>query len=159
MIAMSEGTKEKLLAGLETEILVNKKTTGEIPAFIKTFLAGFSSTQTFDVADPGKEWQEDGWVNGFDDQKKGIVNATASIAKPFPTKQLVYCGIGKNKVLLSYYTGGIRMTQHMFIIKFEGEKIIDLWFDHHWYDYQSDFVISKKDNIIQYIKKKRNDNC
>ena len=163
-IAVTNWKKEKLIAIIETENLTDKKTVVEIPNFIKLFLDGTTSNNTFDIANPDEEWQEGGWVNGFDKEKKNIAQAISSIAKPFPSKQLIYCGIGKNTALISYYIGGIKKIQNNIIIKFEGEKIVDLWFDHYYSQFgyslggTTDFVTSKV-NIINYIKNTNSRGC
>ena len=163
-MAVSNGMKEKLIAKLETENMMDKKTVEEIPDFIKSFLDGTSTNHTFDMANPDEEWQEDGWVNGFDNEKKAIIQATSSLAEPFPNKQLIYCGIGKNMALISYYIGGIRKTQNNIIIKFQNEKIVDLWFDHYnsQFGYSlggtTNFVTTKAD-IIKYIKDTNSGGC
>ena len=163
-MAVSNGMKEKLMAKLETENLIDKKTVAEIPDFIKAFLDGISSNQTFDIANPDEEWQEGGWVNGFDKEKQAIVHATSSVAKPFPNKQLIYCGIGKNMALISYYMGGIKKTQNNIIIKFDGEKIVDLWFDYYNSQFgyslggNTNYVTTKAD-IIKYIKDINSGGC
>jgi len=162
-IAESNGNKLKLLPTLENEKLSEKKNVNEIPGFIKAFLDSISTNKTFDMADPGTEWQTGGWINGFDDQQKNIVNAVSSVAKPFSNKQLIYFGLGKNMALLSYYTGGIQMTQHIAIIKFKDTHIIDLWFgnnsfDYDWLNGRSVFVTTKNE-IIKYLRTSRSGNC
>ncbi len=158
-IAMSNGTKEKLVAKLESENLVEKKKTDDIPSFIKAFLDSISVNKTFDIGNPGEAWKAGGWLTGFDDQSKSIINATSCAAKPFPTKQLAYCGIGKNMAIISYYTGGIRMAQHVIILKFKGKQIVDLWFDNNSYGCISSSVLNKKDGILNFINKMNNNNC
>ena len=163
-IAVTNWNKEKLMAILETENLVNKKTVEEIPDFIKTFLNSISINQTFDIANPGEAWHEGGWVNSFDNEKKVIVNATSSVAKPFAPRQLIYCGIGKNMALISYFIGGIETKQNNIIIKFENKKIVDLWFDGYYSQFgyslggTTDFVTTKAD-IINYIKNTNSGGC
>ncbi|MES2763051.1 MAG: hypothetical protein V4677_12635 [Bacteroidota bacterium] len=163
-MAVANWYKEKLFKTLETENLVDKKTVSEIPGFIKAFLDGTTYNNEFDITDPGKEWQEGGWVIGFDKEKKNIAHAISSVAKPFPTRQLIYCGIGKNIALISYYIGGIETKQHNIIIKFENEKIVDLWFDYYYSQFgyslggTTNFVTSKTD-IMKYIKNTNSGGC
>ena len=64
-IAINNGIKEKLIATLEAETLVDKKTVEEIPYFIKRFLDCISTNQTFDMENPDEAWKEGGWLNGF----------------------------------------------------------------------------------------------
>jgi hypothetical protein len=160
VIAMSNGTKEKMLAKLEQENLIEKKKVAEIPDFIKRFLDGISENKNFDIADLGKDWQDDSWIHGFDKNTTATEKATSYIAKPFPSKQLLYCGVGKNMAILSYYTGGIRMAQHVIIFKFEGTEIVDIWFDNNSHGCDSGIKSgSKKDGLIKYVKSMTNTNC
>ena len=156
-IAKSNGTKEKMLVLLEKENLREKKTVAEIPAFIKTFLDGISENNNFDIANSGEEWNEGSWIHGFNENTSATEKATTYIAKPFPTKQLIYFGIGKSVAMLSYYSGGIRMSQHVMIIKFEGKKIVDLWVDNNSYGCNSGSKVgTKKDVLIKYVKTMNN---
>lgn len=163
-IAIMNWTKEKLVSFLETESLIDKKTVAEIPDFIKTFLNDISTNQTFDMSNPDEEWQESCWVNSFDKEKKNIAHAISSVAKTFPTKQLIYCGIGRNTAIISYYTGGIKKMQNNMIIKFENKKIVDLWFDRYYSQFgytlggTTNFVTSKNE-IINYIKNTNSGGC
>ncbi len=163
-MAVTNWNKEKLMTILETENLVDKKTVEEIPDFIKTFLNNISTNQTFDMANPDEEWREGSWINGFNNEQKTIVHATSSVAKPFPSRQLIYCGIGKNMALISYYIGGIKKTQSNMMIKFENDKIIGLWFDYYYSQFgyslggTTDFVTTKTD-IISYIKNTNSGGC
>ncbi|MES2516196.1 MAG: hypothetical protein V4580_18720 [Bacteroidota bacterium] len=158
-IAMANGTKQKMLLSLNKENLIEKKTVEEIPDFIKTFLDGISENNNFDIADLGEEWQDGSWTHSFE-KNTSTEKATAYIAKPFPTRQLIYCGVGKNVALISYYTGGIRMAQHVMILKFEGQKMMDLWFDNNSYGCDSGANPgTKKDGLIKYVKSMTNNNC
>ncbi|MBI3521318.1 MAG: hypothetical protein HY062_18400 [Bacteroidetes bacterium] len=162
-IAISIGTKEKMLALLEKETLHEKKTINEIPDFIKTFLGNLSPNKTMDMANPNEAWLEGGRISGFDTERKAIPDATTSIANPFPSRQLVYFGIGKNAALISYFAGGIQKTQHAIILKFQNNKIVDLWFDNYpsQFDWLGDNtgIIATKAGIIKYIKEMNNGNC
>lgn len=158
-IAIANWNRDKLVSQLEKENLVEKKTIDEIPNFIKAFLDSISINKTFDMANPGEAWQEGGWVNGFDNQNKTIVNGVNSVAKPFPSKQLVYCGLSKNMALISYFTGGIRLAQHVMMIKLKEKTIVNLWFNNNWRNFDSDFDVVRKDSLIKYIKVMNNNNC
>jgi hypothetical protein len=163
-IAVSNWCKEKLISIVETEKLTDKKTVAEIPGFIKSFLDGTTVNNEFYISDPGEEWQEGGWLIGLDSEKKAILHATSSVAKPFPNRQLIYCGIGKNIALISYYIGGIETKQNNIIIKFQNEKVVDVWFDHYYSQFgyslggTTDFITTKID-IIKYIKNMNSGGC
>jgi hypothetical protein len=158
--AMANGTKQKMLINIDKEDLSEIKTVEEIPGFIKTFLDETSENNNFDMANAGDEWQDGSWIHGFNKNTTSTEKATAYIAKPFPTKQLIYFGVGKNIALLSYYTGGIRMAQHVMILEFKGEKITNLWFDNNSYGCDSGINPgTKKDGLIKYVKSMTNNNC
>ena len=138
-IILANRNKKTLVAALVTETLTQKTTVAEIPDFIKTFLAGVSDDKIFDMANPNEKYQV-GWF----DLGKGV-----------PTKQLIYFGASKNMALFSYYSGGIRRYQHLAIIKFQDNKIVDFWYDNY------DVSAKTKDEMIEYLKseKTRNGNC
>jgi hypothetical protein len=135
-LVFANRNKKTLVAALEEEKLVDKNTVLEIPDFIKTFFAAISDETEFSMANPGEKYQV-GWF----DLGKGV-----------PTKQLIYFGIGKNIALFSYYSGGIRRYQRLAIIKFEGTKIVDFWFDNY------DVSAKTKQEMIEYLKDNRTRN-
>ncbi len=132
-IILANRNKKILVAALVAENLTQKTTVAEIPDFIKTFLAGVADDKKFDLANPDEKYQV-GWF----DLGKGV-----------PTKQLVYFGAGKNIALISYYSGGLRRWQHLAIIKFQDNKIVDFWYDNY------DVSAKTKDEMIEYLKGER----
>ena len=163
-LAMSGWKKEKMIELIATENLIEKKTVEDIPEFIKTFLAHISPNKTCEMANPGEAWQEGGWVNGFKKEQKNIANATCCVAKPFASKQLIYCSIGKNIALVYYYSGGIRKTEQVNIIKFKNNKVVDFWFNNpgfnfSWVENDTTGFIGSKEGIINYLKTIKTGNC
>ena len=138
-IILAGRNKKTLVANLLLEKLIDKKQVEEIPDFIKVFLSNVSKDKEFSMANPGEKYQE-GWF----DQGKGT-----------PTKQLIYFGMGKSVVLFSYYSGGIRRRQNLIILKYEGNKIIDYWYNNY------DLDAKTKSEMIEYLKDNRirKDNC
>lgn len=132
-IILANRNKKTLVAVLVAENLTQKTTVAEIPDFIKTFLADVSDDKKFAMANPNEKYQM-GWF----DFGKGV-----------PTKQLVYFGAGKNIALISYYSGGLRRYQHLAIIKFQDNKIVDFWYDNY------DVSAKTKDEMIEYLKGER----
>lgn len=53
---------------------------------------------------------------------------TDAILDPtLPRRQLVYLGVSPDFVLLSYYSGGIGLSQSVVIFQLQGQRIKDLW--------------------------------
>lgn len=129
-----------LLLDLDKAYLADKKAVADIPAFIKTFLDSISDDKDFSIANPDENWKS-GCTDLVVVNKKGNV-----ISKKLARRQLVYFGLGKNIALLSYYTGGIGKSQHLALIKFQDEKIIDFWF-------KNDIIfVSTKHEILKIIR-------
>jgi hypothetical protein len=107
--------------------LAEKKTVSEIPVFIKSFLDNL--TDTFSIANPGEDWQV------------GCI-----IDEPLPSRQLIYLGVGSDIALMTYYTGGIGKSEHILILKFSDNKILDFWCGNIATD------LTNKTEIINYLK-------
>lgn len=161
-VIQKDRNKKRLLKRLETEVLAEKQNTSEIPGFIKAFLDSISHNRKFDVANPGEEWQI-GITNFgkqvinkiYDPSKKDSVIKVFWDGQQLPTKQLVYFGIGEDIALISYFCGGIRLTQYAAIIKFENNTITDFWYGNIF-----EFATTKKETIKNIrLSGKRNDRC
>lgn len=143
-----------LIADLEKSDLDEKKTVAEIPSFIKTFLD--SLTDNFSIANPGEVWKvgctspmeiDNSTQKKSIDPKTGDTIITVSIkTKDVPTRQLVYFGLGKDIALMTYYTGGIGKSEHIIIIKFDDNKIVDFWCGNILID------LTNKAEILKYLK-------
>lgn len=146
-----------LMIDLEKSTLIEKKTMAGVPDFIKAFLDSISYDKSFDIANPGEDWQvgcttdlgNQIQTKIYDKEKKDTVMMISwdGIGKRLPSKQLVYFGLGKNIALLSYFTGGIGKSQHVNIIKFNSDKIVDFWFE------MGIPFGSTKNELIKYIKR------
>jgi hypothetical protein len=66
--------------------------------------------------------------------------------KDVPTRQLVYFGSGKDIGVMTYYTGGIGKSEHIIIIKFDDNKIVDFWCGKIFTD------LTNKAEILKYLK-------
>ena len=127
-----------ILANLSLPALINdlsiaelkeKYTAKDIPVFIKSTLENLTH-DNFSIADPGQNWQ-----------------STDVIVEKLPARQLIYLGIGKNITLITFLKGGVGESEHILIIKYEGQRIIDFWCGN---------ILSRVDNkadIIKYLKK------
>jgi len=144
VIIVEDINKRALLADLSAQKLNDKSSTEQIPGFIKAFLESVSYDKKFEMANPNEEYQI-GWKTD---------------EKILPNKQLIYFGTGKNIALLSYNSGGLQKAQRVAIIKFEGQKVIDYWFNNDNFSSKS-VAISTQEQIIKYLKesKNKNGNC
>ena len=128
----SNKNKQTLLNIITTEVLKEKHSKTEIPAFILTFMESLSENNKFEMANPGEPWYVND-IMGFtlskmyDSQKKDTVDIVTPSQKILPHYQFVYFGISKNMALLSYYSGGLRMSQNVVMLHFKNNKIIDFW--------------------------------
>lgn len=134
-IVLADLNRKNLVAELAAEDLDDKSTVAEIPEFIKFFLDSISGEESFNMAEPGQDYKV-GWF-----PQKGV-----------PDRQLVYFGSGKNIALLSFNVGGAKKTQNVAIIKFEGQRVVDFWFE-----VNSD-PGTKKNEIIAYLKRDKSKN-
>lgn len=100
-----------------------------IPVFRKSFLESFSN-DNFTIADPGKEW-----------------NCCCDQNRIHPNRQLICQGNKENLFVISYLTGGIGTIQHLALIKYRNERIIDFWVE----IVQGD--LDNKAGIIEALKK------
>jgi hypothetical protein len=111
-----------LIADLGKSDLRDKDAVTDIPDFVKAFLDSISPEKKFSIANP------------HEDFKAGCTNLTVlnekgdTLLKPLPGKQMVYLGLNANMVLLSYYTGGLGKAQHIALIKFQNNRVVDFWF-------------------------------
>ncbi|WP_375437684.1 hypothetical protein [uncultured Hymenobacter sp.] len=51
-----------------------------------------------------------------------------------PTRQLVYLGVSPGLVLVSYYRGGVGLSQSVVLFRLQGQTIQDLWHGYVWDD-------------------------
>lgn len=116
-----------LIDDLNKSDLNEKKTVQEIPGFIKTFLNKL--TGNFSIANPGENW-----------------NATDVTDERLPFRQFVYFGVGKDIALFSYYSGGIGESEHILIIKFKENNIVDFWCGNIL-----EKEVSNKEGILNFI--------
>jgi hypothetical protein len=149
---LNNNNLKSLISDLEKTDLDEKKTVAEIPSFIKSFLD--SLTDNFSIANPDEDWQVGCVIIGKQIQKKvydkntgdTLIEITFDNSEPLPSRQLIYLGIGKNIALMTYYTGGIGKSEHIIIIKFDDEKIVDFWCGNILTD------LTNKAEILKYLK-------
>jgi len=128
MVILANQNLQSLINDLDQSILVEKMTVNEIPRFIKSFLVELTD-ENFSIANRGEEWQ----VNDVADEE-------------LPFRQLIYFGLGKDLVLMVYYTGGIAKSEHILIFKYQKKNITDFWCGNIIKE------ITSKDEILKYLK-------
>lgn len=112
-IIYTNQNKKALLAELAKEEMSEMHTVEEIPYVIQHFLDSIAANGKFDIADPGAQCNDQ----------------PIAIGKEIPSRKLVHFSIGEHIALLSFSTTGVDSSQHVAIIKFQHDKVLDLWFD------------------------------
>jgi hypothetical protein len=153
---VGDGNLEILLRDVKSPDFKTKNSVQDIPVFIKTFLD--SLADTFSIANPGEDWKcccTSPMEMDYSTQKKtvdpktGDTIYTVSMKEKYvPLRELTYLGIGRNTAVMTYHTGGWGVMEHILIIRFEGEKIVD--FRHG--NVEKD--IATKAAIIQYLEER-----
>ena len=118
-----------LILCLENAELKESKNIADIPVFIREALNNWT-TDNFSIANKGENWQATDVVS-----EKGL-----------PKRKLIYLGIGEDISLISYYIGGIGVSERILIIRHNNENIIDFWCGYSFKDHKS------KEEIIEYLK-------
>jgi hypothetical protein len=86
-------------------VLKSKK---DIPDFIKGQLTGFNDQS---LADPGEKFQE---------PADSIVDST------LPGRKLVFLAKSNDLIVINYLRGGAKSGEHLALIQYKGEQIIDV---------------------------------
>ena len=148
---LNNNNLRSLIEDLEKTDLAEKKTIAEIPSFIKSFLD--SITDNFSIANPYEDWQV-GCVRISEqiekkvyDKKTGdtLIEITFDNSQQLPSRQLIYLGLGKDIALMTYYTGGWAKSEHIIIIKFDNNNIVDFWCGNITPD------VTNKAEILKYL--------
>jgi len=126
---------QHLISDLEKAKLNEKNTVEEIPNFIKSFLD--SLTDNFSITNPGDEWQNDCIIRFKQNEVVEKIYDTAltdtltivsyDSKETLPLRQLKSFWSGRSIALMTYYTGGWGIIEHIIIIKYDNKKIIDFW--------------------------------
>ncbi|HEY2581943.1 MAG TPA: hypothetical protein VGI43_09055 [Mucilaginibacter sp.] len=103
-----------------------------IPDFIKSFLKQLSNDQ-FTIANPGKAW-----------------NCCCDRNDSIPNRALICHGSDKNLFFMTYLTGGVGESEHLILIRYKDDTIVDFWagtLSGH---------LSSKNAIVQYLIRNKN---
>jgi hypothetical protein len=109
--------------------VANKR--NHIPAFIKRELNCLA--HGFRIANPNKPY-----------------NATDAVIRRLAMRQLRFLAISKSLFVLYYLKGGLGLSGHILLVRFDKEKIIDLW------NGDCSMEIKSVEDLIGYIEVNRN---
>lgn len=127
-IILSNANLNGFVQTLKQEPISINYTTRAMPKFIKTFLQQYS-TDNFTIADTGQNWN---CCCDHDDKR--------------PNRKLIAQGSNRHLYFISYLTGGEGETQHLVLIKYQGNTITDFWEGMLWGD------LKTRDGIINSLK-------
>jgi hypothetical protein len=102
----------------------------DIPSFIKKQLDCW--TQNFSIANP-----------------KEPFNVTDFYDKKLPDRQLLFLALNNELLIMTYIRGGRAKQTHILFVKFQNNKILDLWTG------VCDQDLKSKNEILDYIKTHR----
>lgn len=98
-----------LLSILKEQKLKPLRGRDDIPTFLMEFIQSLFDSK-IELANTAEEWGSD------------CINSEHQ-----PEWLLLYAGLSNNMFALSYRTGGYEQVEHAFLIRFEGNQILDLW--------------------------------
>jgi len=110
MVILENKNLNAFIADLKkSQIILGRRVKG-IPPMVKDFLSSFSKDK-FSIADPGKNW------NCCD----------GSWDETLPNRQLINVGADGKLFIIAYQTGGIGVTTHIILVRYNDDKILDFW--------------------------------
>ena len=104
-----------------------------IPKHIKKQLDKL--TNGFSIGNPNQDWQ-----------------CCCTSPRRLPERQLNFLAKSKDVLVMTYKTGGFGVSTHLLLVRFDNDKIIDLWTGYCWAD------VSKVGDILSYIEETRKNN-
>jgi hypothetical protein len=112
LVLITSRNLQALLTEAEETELVSYTAAKAVPPVVQAFLeARGGVTRPFIMADVGSPFEK----------------TCTPLDEALPRKQLVYLGVSPDLVLLSYYSGGIGLAQHVVIFQLQGLHIRDVW--------------------------------
>jgi hypothetical protein len=103
---------DTLLSLAEQRALVSHSSTQALPPVVAGFFqTRGSADRPFILADVGAPFEATDVI----------------LDERLPSRQLVYLGVSPDLVLLSYYSGGVGLSQSVVIFRLQGHTIQDLW--------------------------------
>ncbi|MFT3679930.1 MAG: hypothetical protein QM791_06635 [Ferruginibacter sp.] len=104
-----------------------------IPKHIKKQLDKLA--KGFSIGNPNQDWQ-----------------CCCTSSERLPERQMNFLARSKDVLVLTYKTGGFGVSTHLLLIRFDKDKILDLWSGYCWAD------VSKVSDIVSYIDEARKNN-
>jgi len=124
---------DNFVQSLTTDTFQNFVDKDAIPKHVKKQLNKLTSG--FSIANPNQAWQ-----------------CCCTSPRRLPERQLNFLAKSKDVLVMTYKTGGIGVSTHLLLIRFDTDKIIDLWSGYCWAD------VSKVGDIVSYIAETRKSN-
>ncbi len=124
---------DSFVQSLRTDTFENFENKDAIPKFIKRQLSKL--TNGFSIANPDKPYR----------------CCCTSLGR-LPKRQLNFLATSKDVLVMTYKTGGIGVSTHLLLIRFDNNKIIDLWSGYCGVD------IKNVSDIVSYIDETRKNN-
>jgi hypothetical protein len=124
---------DNFVQSLRTDTFQNFGDKDAIPKFVKKQLNRL--TKGFSIANPNQPWQ-----------------CCCTSPRRLPERQLNFLAKSKDILVMTYKTGGFGVSTHLLLIRFDNDKIIDLWSGYCWAD------INKVGDIVSYIDETRKNN-
>lgn len=135
-VIYTDKNKLTLYKELAAQKLKESVNVNDIPAFIVDFLKQKSFEHHFHIASKCEKWMDTGAqpmemkeVKKYDEIKKDTIMTLELVNQDLPEKELNFFGIGKNIAVIALVKGGKKHTEELMVIKFEGQQIIDFWFN------------------------------
>lgn len=124
---------DDFVQSLKTDTFQISADKSAIPKHIKKQLDKL--TKGFSIGNPNQAWQ-----------------CCCTSPRRLPERQLNFLAKSKNVLVMTYKTGGIGVSTHLLLIRFDNKKIIDLWTGYCWAD------VSQVSDIVSYIAESRKNN-
>jgi len=118
------------LSDLKLGRFVESNEIGSIPVGIKKQLD--SLTGNFSIANPNADYR-----------------CCCTSSRKLPLRKLVYLSKSNHLLVMTYLTGGVGVSTHILLLRFNGDTITDMWFADCLADLKS------RAEIIRYINKNR----
>ena len=122
---------DTFLSDLQSESFQTYTDKKKLPAFIKQQLECLTKDK-FSLANPNEDYR-----------------CCCTSSEKLPRRKLLFFSTSRDIFLITYLTGGVGVSTTILMLKFQGDKIIDLWAGYGFPNFKS------KDEVIRHIKKNR----
>ncbi|MGG9963448.1 hypothetical protein [Ferruginibacter sp. SUN106] len=128
---LSNENLDPFIQKLSTDSFTNFTDKKAIPKFIKKQLDAIA--HDFSIANPNENYR-----------------CCCMSSQKLPARKLQFLSVSNNVLAMTYLTGGWGVSSHLLLIRFEQNKIVDLWTG-----YYSNEVNGVAD-IVKYLNERRN---